>query len=120
MVRNIPIKYIESEILIELIEFTNKFDCIYVPWDFENNGNRGYFFINFVHPLHILLFYEKFEGRTWYNYDSKKICELNYARFQGLKEINDNAKRYKGQKKPSYFPISDRLSNIVIPIVCFL
>lgn len=38
-----------------------------MPIDFENNRNKGYTFINYIYPLHILLFYEriyeKFESK---------------------------------------------------------
>ena len=48
----------------ELEEFKGKFDCIYMPYDYEKRGNKGYAFINLTHPYHILLFYEKFQNKT--------------------------------------------------------
>ena len=36
-------------------------------------------------------------------FDSKKICELNYANFQGIEEIKKHANNYKGAKKPNYY-----------------
>ena len=36
-------------------------------------------------------------------FDSKKICELNYANFQGIEEIKKHAKNYKGTKKPNFY-----------------
>jgi hypothetical protein len=75
-------------------------------------------FINFTHPLHILLFYEKFEGKTWNYFESRKICELNAANYQGIAEIRKHAKNYKSIKKPSFFQIADGgLSNIEVPMV---
>lgn len=117
MIRNIPIKYTDDMLLKELEEFKGKFDCLYLPYDFEKNGNKGYAFINFVHPFHILLFYEKFEGKTWNFFESKKICELNAAKFQGINEIKRHARNYKGQKKPCFFIIMDNMSNLEIPMV---
>ena len=103
MIRNIPIKYTD-EILIEALnEFDGKYDCLYMPYDYEKNGNKGYAFINFVNPLHILYFYEKFNGEKWAHFESSKICELNCAHFQGINEIQKHAKNYKGQKKPNYY-----------------
>ena len=115
MIRNIPIKYTD-EILIEALkEFKGKYDCLYMPFDYEKNGNKGYAFINFVNPLHILYFYEKFNGQKWLHFESSKICELNCAHFQGINEIQKHAKNYKGQKKPNYYSKSENNENIIIP-----
>ena len=117
MIRNIPIKYTDDMLLKELKQFENKFDCLYMPYDFENEGNKGYAFINFVNSLHILLFYHKFQNKIWAKFESKKICELNFANFQGIAEIRKHAKNYKGLKKPSFFINTDNSSiNIEIPI----
>lgn len=117
MIRNIPIKYTDDMLLKELEEFKGKYDCLYLPFDYEKYGNKGYAFINFVHPLHILLFYDKFEGKTWNYFESKKICELNAAKFQGISEIKRHARNYKGQKKPLFFIILNYTANLEIPMV---
>ena len=57
MIRNIPIKYTDKMLIKELEGFDGKFDCLYMPYDFEKGGNKGYAVINFIHPLHILLFH---------------------------------------------------------------
>ena len=116
MIRNIPIKYTD-EILNETFrDFYGKYDCLYMPFDYEKNGNKGYAFINFVNPLHILLFYEKFNGKKWMHFESSKICELNMAHFQGVSEIQKHAKNFKGLKKVNYNKINE---NIIIPIKYF-
>ena len=115
MIRNIPIKYTDEIIIEELNEFNGKYDCLYMPYDYEKNGNKGYAFINFVNPLHILYFYEKFNGKKWIHFESSKICELNCAHFQGINEIQKHAKNYKGQKKPSYYSRNENNENMVIP-----
>lgn len=116
MIRNIPIKYTEEMLIKELEKFEKKFDCLYMPYDSETGGNKGYAFINFIHPLHILLFYEYFERTTWSYFESKKICELNLANFQGINEIKKHARNYKGLKKPTFFIITDDLkNNIEVP-----
>ena len=113
MIRNIPIKYTDEMILKELQLFNGKFDCFYMPYDSEKGGNRGYAFINFIHPLHILLFYNVFNGKTWEHFESKKVIEFNFANFQGINEIIKHAKNYKG-KKPFFFKI-DKTDYIEIP-----
>ena len=116
MIRNIPIKYTD-EILNETFkDFHGKYDCLYMPYDYEKNGNKGYAFINFVNPLHILLFHERFNGKKWVHFESPKICELNMAHFQGVNEIQKHAKNFKGLKKVSYNNINE---NIIIPIKYF-
>ena len=116
MIRNIPIKYTDKILNEELEEFKGKYDCLYVPYDYEKNGNKGYAFINFIHPLHILYFYEKFNGKKWKYFESLKICELNFAHFQGINEIQKHAKNYKGLKKPNYYSNTNGINeNMVIP-----
>ena len=114
MIRNIPIKYTDQILNDDLKEFNGKYDCLYMPYDYEKNGNKGYAFINFVNPLHILYFYEKFNGKKWLHFESNKICELNCAHFQGINEIQKHAKNYKGQKKPNYYSRNVN-ENIIIP-----
>ena len=117
MIRNIPIKYSDEQLIEALEEFKGKYDCLYMPYDFEKNGNKGYAFINFVNPLHILYFHDKFNGRKWDYYESAKICELNCAHFQGINEIQKHAKNYKGIKKPTFYLGGNYNNNydIIIP-----
>ena len=115
MIRNIPIKYTDDILIEALKEFNGKYDCLYMPFDYEKNGNKGYAFINFVNPLHILYFYEKFNGKKWAHFESSKICELNCAHFQGINEIQKHAKNYKGQKKPNYYSSNENNENMIIP-----
>ena len=116
MIRNIPIKYTDKILNDDLIEFKGKYDCLYMPYDYEKKGNKGYAFINFVNPLHILYFYEKFNGRKWDYFESSKICELNCAHFQGINEIQKHAKNYRGQKKPNFYTNKNEVNeNMIIP-----
>ena len=113
MIRNIPIKYTDEILNESLKEFHGKYDCLYLPFDYEKNGNKGYAFINFVNPLHILYFYEKFNGKKWAHFESSKICELNSAHFQGVNEIQKHAKNYKDLAKSNCY--SDKEENLIIP-----
>ena len=103
MIRNIPIKYTDKYLEKELELFEGKYDCLYMPFDFDKGGNKGYSFLNLKSPYHVLLFYEVFQNKSWMFFDSKKICELNYANFQGINEIKKHAKNYRGSKKPVYY-----------------
>ena len=119
MIRNIPIKYTEDILLEALEEFKGKFNCLYMPFDYEKKGNKGYAFINFVNPLHILYFHEKFNGKKWPLFESSKICELNSANFQGINEIQKHSKNYKGYKKPLFYSEQNnnniKNENMIIP-----
>ena len=115
MIRNIPIKYTDEMLIEALEEFKGKYDCLYLPFDYEKNGNKGYAFINFVHPLHILYFYDKFSGKKWELFESSKICELNMANFQGISEIQKHAKNYKGIKKPKFYNEKNQKDKFIIP-----
>ena len=118
MIRNIPIKYTDDTLIEALEEFKGKYDCLYMPFDYEKKGNKGYAFINFVNPLHILYFHEKFYGKKWQLFESSKICELNSANFQGIYEIQKHSKNYKGYKKPLFYSEQNNNnndSNMIIP-----
>jgi hypothetical protein len=119
MIRNIPIKYDTIVLEKELKPFEGKYDCIYMPYDYGNEGNKGYAFLNLTNPYHILLFYDYFYNKSWLYFESKKICELNYANFQGIEEISKHARNYKGSKKPVFFICTkdDNLNNkIEVPM----
>jgi hypothetical protein len=71
MVKNIPNKYKQFTLLNEFkVNHQGKYDFLYLPIDFEYDANVGYAFINFVHPLFIIDFYNEFMGRNWNNFKS--------------------------------------------------
>ena len=112
MIRNIPIKYTEKTLIEALDEFKGKYDCLYMPYDYDKKGNKGYAFINFINPLHIIYFYEKFRGKKWELFESSKICELNSANFQGIHEIQKHSKNIKGSKKIFYSDTNNNNNDI--------
>ena len=100
IIRNIPNKYTIQLLLIELsTNFKNKFDVIYLPQDKVNDCNLGYGFINFINPLHLILFYEEFMGKKWYFFNSQKKCCLAYSNFQGRNELINYMLKKLGIKK---------------------
>jgi dsDNA-specific endonuclease/ATPase MutS2 len=75
MVRNIPNKYSQNELIYEVNRNNQgRYDFVYLPIDYTNDANVGYAFINFVHPLFILDFFTEFNGYRWQRYKSPKIC----------------------------------------------
>jgi len=88
MVRNIPNKYNQVMLTQELDEnHEGLYDYVYLPIDPKNKCNCGYAFINVVHPVIILSLYLEFNGKSWRNFNSEKICELTYGRLQGKDQL---------------------------------
>ena len=111
MIRHIPNKYSYQNILDEINVFCkDKYDFLYLPLDLENNCNLGYCFINFIHPLHIIYFYNIFKSRKWLFYKSYKECDLTYAKYQGKYELTNNIEKNLGKeedkrKKPLIYKV---------------
>ncbi len=74
MIRHIPNKYTVNGFLEELnLEFKNKFDVFYLPIDYQNKCNLGFAFINFIDPMHLILFYDRYRGKRWSKFKSEKV-----------------------------------------------
>ena len=92
-----------------------------MPIDYVNKCNLGFAFINFVEPFHIILFYELYRGKKWKKYNSEKLCELLYAKFQGKKELIAHFEKGKvlsmesKEKRPLILPTPNPLPKITIP-----
>ena len=122
MIKSIPNKYTISSFLEEInINFKNTYDIFYLPIDYINKCNLGFAFINFVEPFHIILFYELYLGKKWKKFNSDKICELLYAKFQGRKELISHFEKGKvlsferEEKRPLILPVPNPLPIINIP-----
>jgi len=124
MIKNIPNKYNSMAFLEEInITFKGKYDFFYLPLDYKNNCNLGFAFINFIDPLHILLFYDTYCHKKWKKFKSDKICELAYAKYQGKSELISHFEKSSimssttsESKKPMIFQIQHPLPKIEIPL----
>ncbi|PWA40614.1 RNA recognition motif 2, Nucleotide-binding alpha-beta plait domain protein [Artemisia annua] len=84
MIKNIPNKYTSKMLLASIDEnHSGTYDFLYLPIDFKNKCNVGYAFINMLSPMHIVPFYEVFNGKKWEKFNSEKVASLAYARIQG-------------------------------------
>ena len=122
MIKNIPNKYTISSFLEEInVFFKYTYDIFYLPIDYVNKCNLGFAFINFVEPFHIILFYELYRGKKWKKFNSDKICELLYAKFQGKKELIAHFEKGKvlsmdsEEKRPLILPTPNPLPKINLP-----
>ena len=123
MIRHIPNKYSLRYLIEELnYKFKNKYDIVYLPIDYTNNCNLGFAFVNFIHPLHIVDFYEYFIGKRWKYYLSEKRCELAYAKIQGRNNLLTHFKKgvvmnsLPQEKKPLILDICKPFRKIAIHI----
>ncbi|KAJ0461963.1 putative RNA recognition motif domain, mei2/Mei2-like RNA recognition [Helianthus annuus] len=84
MIKNIPNKYTSKMLLAAINEnHSGTYDFLYLPIDFKNKCNVGYAFINMLSPMHIIPFYQVFNGKKWDKFNSGKVASLAYARIQG-------------------------------------
>ncbi|XP_010249241.1 PREDICTED: protein MEI2-like 4 isoform X2 [Nelumbo nucifera] len=84
MIKNIPNKYTSKMLLAAIDEHhRGTYDFLYLPIDFKNKCNVGYAFINMIEPLHIVPFFQAFNGKKWEKFNSEKVASLAYARIQG-------------------------------------
>ncbi|CAN1795233.1 Protein terminal ear1 [Linum perenne] len=126
MIKNIPNKYSQKLLLnmldnhcINCNEQINNhddeqpfssYDFVYLPIDFNqlnsNKCNVGYGFVNMTSPQAARRLYKAFHGQHWEVFNSKKICEVTYARVQGLEALKEH---FKNSKFPSetehYLPV---------------
>lgn len=86
MIRNIPNRYSQSELLMEIREagFDAKFDFFYLPMDHETHANFGYAFINFVDEREVEPFTKRFNGLKLNRFTSNKIIQIVPAQLQGF------------------------------------
>eukprot|EP00898_Chlorokybus_atmophyticus_P008854 jgi/Chlat1/8970/Chrsp94S08264 len=105
MIKNIPNKYSQGMLLalldehcrtcnagLQKDEAASAYDFVYLPIDFKNRCNLGYAFVNFTTSQGTLRFYTAFHRQPWEAFNSRKICEITYARLQGREVLEDHFK----------------------------
>lgn len=85
MVSNIPCRFLTEHILLILNKsgFTDKFDFVYAPVNPSGTYNKGYFFVNFVHPEHAAAFRQRFHHQKFGCSKTEKACKVSEAALQG-------------------------------------
>ncbi|KAK8454283.1 hypothetical protein SEVIR_5G426500v4 [Setaria viridis] len=98
MIRNIPNKY-SQKLLLNMLDNHciqsneriaaggegqpfSSYDFVYLPIDFNNKCNVGYGFVNLTSPEAAVRLYKAFHKQPWEVYNSRKICQVTYARVQ--------------------------------------
>ena len=110
IIRNIPMSYSISKLLRDLNKkFYHKYDVVYLPKDNMSNTNLGYGFINFIDYMHLIYFYDLFEGKKWNCINHHKRCKLAYSKYQGKDKLMEYIHKKLGIETP--FDIKDNLKN---------
>ncbi|KAH9606169.1 hypothetical protein KSS87_014484 [Heliosperma pusillum] len=124
MIKNIPNKY-SQKLLLNMLdnhcihcneqiagddEHQNQpmssYDFVYLPIDFNNKCNVGYGFVNMTSPEATLRLYKAFHHQHWEVFNSRKICEVTYARVQGLEALKEHFKNSKfACENDEYMPV---------------
>ncbi|KAI8024388.1 Protein terminal ear1 [Camellia lanceoleosa] len=111
MIKNIPNKY-SQKLLLNMLDNhcihcneqvadggddqpLSSYDFVYLPIDFINKCNVGYGFVNMTSPEATWRLYKAFHLQNWEVFNSKKICEVTYARLQGVEALKEHFKNSK-------------------------
>ncbi|XP_050276412.1 protein terminal ear1 homolog [Quercus robur] len=110
MIKNIPNKY-SQKLLLNMLDNhcihcneqigdgddqpLSSYDFVYLPIDFNNKCNVGYGFVNMTSPQATWRLYKAFHLQHWEVFNSRKICEVTYARVQGLEALKEHFKNSK-------------------------
>ncbi|KAL2547087.1 terminal EAR1-like 1 [Forsythia ovata] len=110
MIKNIPNKY-SQKLLLNMLDNhcihcneqiadgddqpMSAYDFVYLPIDFINKCNVGYGFVNMTSPEATLRLYKAFHNQSWEVFNSRKICEVTYARLQGIEALREHFKNSK-------------------------
>ncbi|GAB2220444.1 hypothetical protein Drorol1_Dr00008095 [Drosera rotundifolia] len=124
MIKNIPNKYSQKLLLNmldnhcihcneqiiaaggEVDQPLSSYDFVYLPIDFNNKCNVGYGFVNMTSPEGTLRVYKAFHKQHWEVFNSRKICEVTYARLQGLEALKEHFKNSKfACETEEYLPV---------------
>jgi hypothetical protein len=106
MVRCIPLKYTQEELIEEVQKVNANFNFLYLPKGNKANKNVGYAFINFTSAIEAAQFMEMFEGHC-FEHQSKaniqKQAQVSYADLQGY---DANVKFFKRSRacKEKFLP----------------
>ncbi|XP_076927923.1 protein terminal ear1-like [Bidens hawaiensis] len=117
MIKNIPNKY-SLKLLLNMLDNhciqcnkgenkpVSSYDFVYLPIDFVNKCNVGYGFVNMTSPEATWRLYKAFDRQNWEVFNSKKICQISYARVQGLEALKEHFKNSKFPDSPEeYMPV---------------
>jgi len=89
VVRNIPARYTQQDILKRFWVPDGTFDLLFLPYSFKLGRTVGYGFINFTSPAYAQAFYRQWQGQMLAGGSKAKPLDIHASRSQG---IYDNMK----------------------------
>ncbi|KAG8698155.1 hypothetical protein FRC09_007401 [Ceratobasidium sp. 395] len=93
MLKNIPNKMSTKNLIDFIDQVTPRaIDFLYLRFDFQNECNVGYAFVNFIHVSDLLTFMKARLGRKWNMYASEKVLGAGYANYQGKEALVEKFK----------------------------
>lgn len=98
MIRNIPCRYTQSQLIDEVAGLTPNFNFLYAPpaRTAKVDKNLGYAFVNFKSARDAQQFLVEFQDHKFSMYKkSPKLAKVNYAEIQGFEA---NIKFFKRSK----------------------
>jgi RNA recognition motif-containing protein len=96
MIRNIPCRCTQPELLEEIEEVTPGVNFLYLPASRKREGTLGYAFVNFLSPQLAVQFIRDFQAHEFTKQpNSNKRADVGYALLQGFK---DNVRFYRRSK----------------------
>jgi RNA recognition motif-containing protein len=96
MIRNIPCRCTQPELLEEIEEVTPGVNFLYLPASRKREGTLGYAFVNFLSPQLAVNFIRDFQNHEFTKQpNSNKRADVGYALLQGFK---DNVRFYRRSK----------------------
>ncbi|CAH9132013.1 unnamed protein product [Cuscuta epithymum] len=123
MIKNIPNKY-SQKLLLNMLDNhcihcndqiagtdggdlpKSSYDFVYLPIDFINKCNVGYGFVNMTSPQATWRLYKAFHQQSWEVFNSRKVCQVSYARLQGLEALKEHFKNSKFPRDAEeYMPV---------------
>ena len=112
MMRNIPNRYTQEDLLEELNGkgFHAAFDYFHLVMDMRTKRNKGYAFLNLRSPVLARQIHAEFNGYHLQRYQSRKVLDVALAEVQGL---HANAITYLNAK-------GDRVQNVWFKPIIFV
>lgn len=88
LIKNIPENYLPKELLNEFLankDLKGKFNFFYLPYRDNKAKNYTFAIVNFINPLHVIMFYELYEKKKFSKYITDKSLELCYITLNSCK-----------------------------------
>lgn len=73
--------FISIDCIVSII-FITKILTLFLCCDISNKCNVGYGFVNMTSPEAAWRFYKAFHHQRWEVFNSRKVCQITYARVQ--------------------------------------